>query len=503
MRNKILSTAIAGALSMGAHGVAQAQDPGVLTLTNPTQVIQFATELFPNTTTALPSDPANGFTVKYAAKGQMDEDFYATFTLSSGTWSKNLVSADLKITNNTGVPYGVNAALVESGEDDQSTVTFLVPVNTAGTPLNTNDLLEFSFQVNDDAGILANNGAIRLGAAFPIAANPAKFSQTTPADILIATATEGAKTELLLDTATTDTFIDVALDGKVFANSSIDELTARLGFIKITSTPGVVGFDGLTPYNFNTTVTGGSLQITDGVFSASEELGTNVFIDTNRDGIFDDTLDIPATTVTATTAEWDLVVADLELIVASGNDGSAIVVKVNGTTEIEPQEDPALAVLILNYQSGAKPYQRRLEHIKRNGTRCKAYNVPYPGSKDNAFFRFTSKTDGVEGVVKGTLYKEDGTIVASDKGPDGTTFKDVDLLQLKYTDGPTLTTNQTKVISNQNIADLATETWTGRATLVVSSNLTSMEMLALIRNQAGVVGPLMNLSTGASGNACD
>jgi hypothetical protein len=490
MRNKILSTAIAAALSMGVHGVAQAQDPGTLALTTPALPtgVPFATELFPDTTAPLPT---NGFVVTYYAKGTMDEDFYATFTLSSGTWAANLVSIALDAAPNTGT---VNAALVENGESDQNTVTFLVPVGTAGVSLNTNDTLTFSFSVTDDQGFLASSGSqIRLEAAFPIAANPAIPSQTAPTPLTLATATEGTKAELTLDTAATDTFIDVAQDSKLFINSSIDELSARLGYVNIIANTNAFQLDGTTPYVFNGS--GGSLEITDGVFSASDELGDNVFLDVGDDGIFTDGTDIPADIVTATTASWDLDVTELGLMLGQA---VPIVVKVNGTTEIEAQEDPVLAVLTLDYPSDSKVFQRRLEHIKRNGTRCKAYNVPYPGLKDNAFFRFTSKTDGVEGVVKGTLYKEDGTKVASDKGPDGTTFTDVDLLG-----GETLTVNQTKVISNQAIADLASEVWTGRATLVISSNLTSMEMLALLRNQQGVVGPLMNLSTGASGNACD
>jgi hypothetical protein len=258
-------------------------------------------------------------------------------------------------------------------------------------------------------------------------------------------------------------------------------------------------------YIFNGT--GGTLEITSGVFSASDNLGENVFLDIvgGVEGVYDDGIDIPADEVTATTATWKLTADQIYNTTTEIGKylDAGIVVKANGTTEIEEQEEAAQAVLVLDYPQDSKAFPGRLEYIKRNGTRCKAYNVPYPGKKDNAFFRFTSKTNGIDGVVKGTLYKEDGTKVASDKGPDGTTFTDVDLLQLKYAAAPTLTANQTKVVSNQDIADLATEEWTGRATLVINSNLTNMEMLALLRNQQGVVGPLMNLSTGATGTACD
>jgi len=499
MRNKILSTAIATALSMGIHGVAQAQDPGTLVLTSPASStgVPFATELFPDTTAPLPTP---GFNVDYIVKGAIDEDFYLTFTLSSGTWAGDLDSATLTVTNITTLGTGVNPALVQDGEDEQSTVTFLVPVGTAGGAFATNDTLTFNFAINDDDGILATSGSqIRIGAEFPIAANPAIPAQPAPSEITLAAATEGTTAEFKLDTGTLDTFIDVGQDGKLFINSSFDETTARLGFLVLdTAGSNAVELDGITGYTFNGN--GGTLEVTDGIFSASDNLGENVFLDITGDGAYNDGTDIPADTVDATTATatWDLDSTELTALLGNGANGTGIVIKVNGTTEIEAQEDAALGVLTLDYASDSKVIQRRLEHIKRNGTRCKAYNVPYPGAKDNAFFRFTSKTDGIDGVIKGTLYKEDGTKVASDKGPDGTTFTDVDLLQ-----GEVLAVNQTKVVSNQTLADLATEQWTGRATLVVSSNLSNMEMLALLRNQQGVVGPLMNLSTGATGNACD
>jgi len=497
MRNKILSTAIAGALSMGVHGVAQAQQPvpeaGKMTSTTYT----FATELFP-TDTSFPED--KDFVVTYRIINTVSKNFYATFTLSGGSWGNNLDSSALMVTNsNVGVGNSVLPALVDLGEDGDNSVTFLVPLDTVPEGLDDTYTLTFSFKLDDAEGVLASPNNINIGVEFPYAPDIGKPAQVSPTPFTIASSVRGNTVEFELNSVTTKTFIDVAQDNKQFVNG-IDETTARLGYLKISGSTIATSLNTSVNYLFNGT--GGTLEITSGVFSASDNLGENVFLDINGDGVFTDGTDIPADEVTATTATWKLT-ADQIYNATDGYLEAGIVVKAIGTTEFEEQEEAAQAVLVLDYPQDSKAFPGRLEYIKRNGTRCKAYNVPYPGKKDNAFFRFTSKTNGIDGVVKGTLYKEDGTKVASDKGPDGTTFTDVDLLQLKYAAAPTLTANQTKVVSNQDIADLATEEWTGRATLVINSNLTNMEMLALLRNQQGVVGPLMNLSTGATGTACD
>jgi hypothetical protein len=495
MRNKILSTAIATALSMGIHGVVQAQiqTEGTLILTGPSsKAPTFATELFP---TGISFPQSSNFKATYRVTGDVSKNFYATFTLTGGTWGETLSSNSLTVSTNT-TANTIEPALVDMGEDNDNQATFLIPLDATSASLNNNNYLEFTFQLDDEDGVLSSSNAISLGVDFPYAPDIGKPAQDSPTALTVARAEGGISVSFDLNPPSSQTFIDVAQDDKQFANG-IDELTASLGTLTINSAASVKNLD-LSNYSFNGN--GGSLEISNGIFSASDKSGTNVFLDLNDNGIYDDGTDLPADTVTDTTAIWNFQPEDVYDTTANAYQivDAGIIVKANGTDKIDEQEDRAQALLVLDFPKGSQPYQSRLEHIKRNGTRCKLYNVPYPGGKDNAFFRFTSKTDGMDGVVKGTLYKEDGTIVASDKGPDGTTFTDVDLFQ-----GEVLAVNETKVISNQGIADLATETWTGRATMVINSNLSNMEVLALLRNQQGIIGPLMNLSTGATGDACD
>lgn len=528
--NKILSVAIATALSTSinmAYAVDAAGDFELMETPIGTAVaagkettpIKFASELFPKADQALIDDatPANvGYTVEYWVDTTISTDINVIFTLTEGSWKGNLDSPALNIptcVDGGACPPGFAPTLVENGEDGQNSVMFLVPLSAAGTSLEKDgggggDKLEFSFVIKDSEGVFAKVGSqIGLDVSFPAAANQSVQAQPAVTTLGLATSVQGVDIQFSKDDTPGGTFIDVTQDSKLFMNGVTDDnTTARLGYMDINAGTGV-NYQNVA-YNFADNAQSATLTITNGIFSASKGTLSNVFLDVNDDGIYNaDDGDIAADFIDDTEAKFELDSLELHNDDGTGDypqdlAGAAnpvgIVVKVNGIDEIKSSDDPARATLVVKYDAQDKVYQRRLSHIKRNGTRCKVYNIPYAGARDRAFIRITNKTSGMEGLIKGTLRHENGNVVASDKGPDGTTFTDVDLLG-----GSTVAVNNTAIIKNDDIAALATEEWTGRATLEVTSNLTNMELMGLLRNATGVVGPLMNASTGADGNSCE
>lgn len=500
--NKVLGVAITAALSMGMNTAVQAA-AGDFTLTSPAGV-DYAFELFPDNTTAINTTGAN--TVQYEASKAFSDEFYAKFTLSSGGWDAALDSGALVASGG-----GTKVALVDKGDKGDSEAKFLI--TNGGVALG--DTLTFSFKFTDTDNVLANEGGqIKLSAYFGIAANDTLEAQTTPDDLVIANAVQGVGWNIEPDTTAGEIAIDVTNNSQTFVGGVTDTMV-NLGSVALFDRTAVDL--AATTFNFDADLSTATatLTVTNGIFNASKDATgalnkEMVFIDwdCNSTGTFDETAgDIAATTLTDTTATWDIDSDPLHsgtnpLWTTGNTRDNCIKVIVDGTSSIKPQANAPDVLLSLNFGNQTKDFPGKLRHIKRNGTTCWIYNVPNISALDLGFIRI-SNFSSLDGVLKGELR---GTPAGTTDSTSTILFTEVDLLE-----GSTLAPNATTVIPHTKLAefakavDPANEVWTGRAVLIISSNLPegTMEAFGLLRKSGAPGGPLMNISTGASGNSCN
>jgi hypothetical protein len=154
-------------------------------------------------------------------------------------------------------------------------------------------------------------------------------------------------------------------------------------------------------------------------------------------------------------------------------------------------------------QVGSNTFSGTCRLIKRNGTVCKLYNIPAmaddpttaaieanPSATDEVSVRITNKS-----ATEATVYLRLQDVNGTDLLAGG---KSVAMAS-------TVPAYGTYRLTAKELIGMTTDKkpWTDRATLTVSSQVSDgqMEILGLLRNRFG--GPLMNLSTGATGNGCD
>jgi len=250
------------------------------------------------------------------------------------------------------------------------------------------------------------------------------------------------------------------------------------------------------------------LVVVGGPFSAST--GDNqVFLDidtTGGDCVFttdNDSVGI----VDADEATFELEAEHIVAMDAKGAVNVCVLVADDNDTDINDTKDKATASLTIEYPSNKNiTYVGRLSRTKRNGTTCTLYNVPHKQASDKGWYRFFNKTDA-EVTVWGSVRDRDGVkhLVDQELGlapANGTLVVNSDALH----DYATLQTGAA-----------AEKPWLGRAILTINSNSTKMEAYGMLRakNVSGIlapagvtpasanIGPLINLSSGATGNGCE
>jgi hypothetical protein len=217
---------------------------------------------------------------------------------------------------------------------------------------------------------------------------------------------------------------------------------------------------------------------------------------------------IPAATVDdTTTASWTTTELDNDaleaFLTATGiADGTAselptICVRVPdpNTVQINETAEAPEAVLKISYANHDDvSYKGILRHIKRNGAVCSLYNVPDENQGDKINIRISNPGSG------------SGTLSASLRDDQNNTI----FTNQPLNNGDNITANQTVTLNSATLVELATAAghsgeW-GRAILTVTSTLSEMKMLGLLRQRTASIGtstPLMPMSVGASGNGCN
>jgi hypothetical protein len=195
---------------------------------------------------------------------------------------------------------------------------------------------------------------------------------------------------------------------------------------------------------------------------------------------------------TATLAKWALDTADFDALLAAGTERN-IVLSVNSTTEIfENRQTQPRGTLVIKFGSGNSVTRTAfLRHLKKNGTVCTLYNIPPSDALDIVNIRITNDSATVSGFVKGKLRDMDNKLI----------------FQKTVVEQGNLEPHQTVRLQ---MADLTADgsSWTGRAVLTLESNIPhpKMQVYGLLRAREATgfpETPLMNMSTGATGNSCD
>ncbi|HHB92629.1 MAG TPA: hypothetical protein ENK59_05390 [Thioploca sp.] len=391
-----------------------------------------------------------------------------------------------------------------SGGADSNTVRYLLQggKNNIRTDIETGnvfeadqkeDALEFSFTIKDTEGLADNGGTVKLKAEWGEAKVDFKVEDSSIQTLYQSKAAVNA----VITAKDPAAKVDVTEGSKKFVDG-YSATAITLGTIKITDD------DSYRIANNDVT---GSLVVTGGPFAAST--GENqVFLDidlTNGNCVFTDNTDDLAAVVDGNEATFKLEATHVNGLALNAVD-VCVVVDENNETNINNTKDRATVALTLSYPSDKEiTYVGRLAQTKRNGTACTLYNIPHKQASDLGFYRFINKTDA-DATVWGTLKDRDAKEY----------FVDQEL--------GTVSANSTLVVRSTELHDYAVaaganeeKPWVGRAILTINSNSTDMEAYALLRGKntrsvllpAGAttppanIGPLINVSLGASGNGCD
>jgi hypothetical protein len=557
--NKILATAmttaLAGALSAGGvnAGTLSVFYPGSTSTEGDDTPRYVATEEIGSDQT-LPDDdsgcPAAGSRIQltYILDNALDPNDTITLELFEGSSlaetavfqtqtgekagaSANQVSPGTLEINSSG---GSGLFALSGGGEGTNTLTFIVQGDTVAAEGS----LTFSFCV-DKADLLEEAGQ-------SLSVNLTLSNNDDGGTVPILSSAQGS--DATVDATDEDGKIKVDIGGeagaKKLTGSSLGEDSAILGEICISKNDingaDIAGTTGIyvkgLDKEWTFSLEGYQLVVTDAPFNASightvpdyensDELTTAiadgsaqimVFLDVkadSTDGTFDPEEDIPAATVDTTSATFTIdssIDLDgnntdgdyLDLLSPEGGKEKCanLIFKVSGNDEIKTHDVPPTGKLTLTFAGDVqREFSGKLNHIKRSGTVCVLYNIPGPNSIENANIRVTNKTATPDGTLIGTLRLPDGTEI----------FTDYDILTA--TGLGLIGSNQTIYFNTDMLNTIAQSAsnpngaWTDgwkRAILRLETNLNTVEMMALIRDDDVLGAPLMNMSTGASGNGC-
>ena len=502
-RNKILSAAIASALSMGS-GLAYA---AAGTFTGPTSggtcigtkipaaetKTKVALELFDPSKTAeitIPSASGN-YCFKYtlAETDDVDKDFNVTFTLENA----NFTSPDPAFSTDM-----ANAPVIQQQLQAAGTNTVTFEVRASDTDLTKTSA--FTLQ-NFDIDVVENVFAT-AGAKATLTIGFTEGVGDTQTKTLLESTT-GTTVTFKKNTDTPGPAIDVAESSLKFTPTSTGDdkpERASIGTVAVTnSATTVYGKDMSTAWTVGAG-TGASLTITSGPFS-SLDADAKVFIgsaDCNPDSA---TAIIEPATMTGDQATFSTTTAAL-----SSARPICIVVPEDNTVRIdETDEAPKATLRISHTDATITSAAATLTHLKNNGAVCTVYNVTDDLRTDFSYVRITNM-GSTSATVRGTLVGMDGKTV----------FENVDLgAEMSLPDGKlapyaTLVLNSNPTGGNQ-LVEIAKNyppttgeyaNWKrGVFTLTSTADKGALDVLLLL--QAGMGAPQMNMSYGGSLGGCD
>ncbi len=518
--NKILAAAVVAALSIGG-GMAQAatftaiapttaiNDDGVIARGNIDAGIAY--ELFDPTAktppegfatlpkaatctgvdTAAALDPADAevcFAVAYKF-GQTTltiiKDFTVKFTLKNAQFIDNKLP-QLVVYTAAGGEHDVQIS--SSGSLPDPITSFSQTVSAGDTEIladaDANYLLLKEFQIEVVEKDYAVSGQ---QAELTIEITSAQAGINDSQTIILAKTVAGySDSEISPNPATEISEIDIKAMATAFTPGSVDNTgLAYLGSLKYnkSATPTGMVMDSTTTWVDN--LGSKSARITN---LPSLPEGATVFIDNDSKECKSADTDIQKATLSLDDAEavWDPFVL---------NNPTHFCIKLpdSNTSVIDENDDSAKLFFNARHDNLNVSVTGNLGHIKRNGAFCSVYVVTNVKMNDESNLRITNMSNQ-EGIVIGTLRNMQNEVVFS--GVEMTTISAQATVRLSSED-------------IENFADAnGMANWTNRGVLSMASTIPAgkMEVFLLLRRNgisaAGSGYPLLNMSGGASGNAC-
>jgi hypothetical protein len=447
--------------------------------------------------------------VRYVFDGSIDAKFRIKFTLDNGATFKNDPALYL-IQDNT--LFGTTARTSLAGGTGNNYVEYEIDAtdNATTTTVNSNyviepnvidptsgaDSFELIYDIQSASALATPGQKINMKVTMM---TPQPSYPVSPAKDLDIVESKNALTVKLVaetDIDSLDDRISVASGNVEFSNTAaLNEAT--IGYLTITNNSaanGIKDVNGTTDFKpgatSNVTIDEAktTFTITDGQFKASmESPGAVVLVSKSGTG----TIDITEQATDESTVTFALTGSELEKLQKVDDQPFAIKIITDTKTDINVNENPPVAELHIGYDSTKHPNYAattypavELRKIKQDGTRCVVYNVPAPGSADIVAVRVTNDS-GIDGIVNATLYDGSGTEIFAAQPLNG---------------GNAIVKGATLAVFNTDLAALGS--WSGRAVLVLTTSLPSIEVLGLLREAGNNAAPLTNLSTGAMGDGC-
>ncbi|MDM8562931.1 hypothetical protein QUF54_06205 [Candidatus Marithioploca araucensis] len=476
---KILTAAIAAALSMGG-GIAQAagnfyaESPGTIgdgiayEFFNPAADDDVYVKLPENCTT-------NCFEVKYefdSAITKLYKEFDVKFTLKNARFVLNN-EPELIVTSDGTTEHSVEVSSPVIGADS---IHKRVAADEEEIDLADGWYLKLeAFQIEVLEKDFAQSGQ---QVELTITLSGEKISDTQT--ITLAKTVAGFSTDIDLTSDSAISKIDVEEVGKAFTSGAVGDITrARLGTLAIDSTNGVTNraYTATTP-----SIDSESAKVTNLPVLPD---GTKVYIDTANSNCSNS--DDNEATLDGTTAEWNSITG---LNINSSSNYICIELPEGNAEVIDPSKSPAKLSFTADVEKNEIQASGNLGHIKRNGALCTLYVVTNDGMQDLSNVRLTNLSSKDSRVI-GTLRNMQDDIV----------FADVELAEI-----PAKGTVRLGSVDLEGHANM--DVWTNRGVLTIGGTIPAgmMEAFLLLRKEdASGQGayPLLNMSLGASGNACE
>ncbi len=462
----------------------------------------FASEKLPYANTA--SDTA---AVYYAIDGSINvTKFDAKFTLDNGAvfgdTPKACLDFDISASNCTALSILGGDKSTSGGGSGKNYVVFQIDTanNPIGTPADTTtDAIVLMYNITSANALATSGSKIQMTATMR---TPDPGYDVNPSStITIAESKQGVKVELVPDTGidADDDRITVASGGLEFAFTKATN-EAKIGNLKVSNTCAsdncTIGAaisqtfahttNGYTAWKVGTTGDAAvdsaksTFTITGGQFAASVTAPGKV-------ELTDGSTTISTQATDADTAVFKLTGANFVSLTgfSTGADINIIADNNNPVNLVENAPIGQLAIAYSNTKFQTITYPSvELKKIKQDGMRCTIYNVPVLGSADKVAIRITNDS-GVDGIVNATLYDGAGTEIFASQ---------------PLNSGDAIKAGATLAVFAADLAKLGT--WTGRGVLVLTTELPSIEVLGLLREDGDEAAPLTNLSTGATGDSC-
>lgn len=496
----------------------------------PTEGTVYALELFGGGETSHPTlpnhDDAKKAAVLYTIDGGVDADFELIFALSDGVFAGHptlgILDADSNYTDTDVKP--------DEGGSSAKTAKFIIKAKTNKKPLKNNDKLMLVYQFKDTNSLATQDESGKLVLDVSLVDNTG-IPVNSPDTVTIATSKQAVKASCSKNkTEGSDegsVKISVADDSKTFATGGtgpafVSTTVAQIGYVEVTNVNASITDSNMKIKESNGEndfligqytdgkVSAGSkddqgskqgswLDITGGQFAASINSTNTVFINSWNNSSSPPTKEDPIKAgkdnVDETTAFFGLTDDNLQNIADEAPTNQAtpvgIRLEVDDSTPINTVENAPTAELTIDFvESYVKDITGKsceLLQISKDGTVCVVYNLAGPNTADKYGIRITN-TSGVPGKLFGRLY---GANMDENNG--------VEIASGNLNGGNVIQPWETVVFNTST--GLGGFTWEGRANLVITSTLPSLEVMGLSRH-INPGSPLSEISTGATGVAC-